>query len=260
MKTYIVMPHYIITEHVAELAKQTIKSFKETAKVTLISCDDASPYKDIDFLKEMSDVYIRNKKNKGFAGNCNVGFKWVLKHEKDDCYIVCANNDIKVYNNWLEEFDKVLDAFNGDLVGGLGYRVEIVEGMPLEQYSINPQSKHKMNCISEGGRLDDWMFPGGFWMMKKSVLEDVGLLDENYLHGGYEDIDLFYRAHQAGKKLLMTPKVAYWHEEGATRFSKQEKERQDKVEPENRAYFKQKHGFDAHEKLNKILTDNRINL
>ena len=173
MKTYCVMPHYIITKHVAELAKQAIKSFKETADVILISCDDDSPYEDIGFLKEMSDVYIRNKKNKGFAGNCNVGFKWVLEHEKEDCYIVCANNDIKVYNNWLEEFEKVLDAFNGDLIGGLGYRVKIVEGKPLSQYSTNPQSKHKMNCISEGGRFDDWMFPGGFWMMRKNVLEDV---------------------------------------------------------------------------------------
>ena len=85
-------------------------------------------------------------------------------------------------------------------------------------------------------------------------------LSEGFKHGGYEDVCFFYRAHQAGKKLLMTPKVAYWHEEGATRFSEQEKGIQNNAEPHNRAYFKQKHGFDAHEKLNQILTDNKINL
>lgn len=259
MKTYVVMPHYIITERVAELAKQAIQSFRDTSDVIIVSCDDASPY-ETEFLKEISDVCIENRKNKGFAGNCNVGFKWVLKNEKEDCNIICANNDIKVYPGWKEEFEKALSITNGSMVGGLGYRTGVIEGMSIEDYNINPGSKGTGNYLSEGGRLDDWMFPGGFWMMRKNVLEEVGLLDEGFLHGGYEDIDFFVRVKAAEKKLIMTPKVAYWHEEGATRFSEEEKGKQSNAEEGNRQYFKDKHGYDAHEKINEFLVDNRINL
>ena len=63
-----------------------------------------------------------------------------------------------------------------------------------------------------------------------------------------------------GERLIMTPKVGYWHEEGATRFSEQEKGQQANVEPKNRAYFKEIWGYDAHENINKMFIDNRINL
>ena len=259
MKLYICIPHYIITPYVAELAKNAINSFKKTADCTIINCDDCSPY-DTSFLKELPDIYIRNKENKGFAGNCNVGFKWIMEHEKEDAYVVCANNDIEVYEGWFEEFVHTLEAFEGDAVGGLGFKVKIVEGKPIEEYKTNPGSKYNASFLSEGGRLNDWVFPGGFYMTKISVLRELGLYDEGFEHGGYEDIDLFLRWKKAGKRLLMTPKVPYWHEEGATRFSEQERGTQNNVEPKNRQYFKEKWGFDAQLEINNKLVDNRINL
>ena len=107
-KTYVVMPHYIITEHVAGLARAAIESFKQTSECIIISCDDNSPY-DTEFLKDISDVYIRNDENLGFAGNCNVGFNWILDNVKEECNVVCVNNDIEVYDGWLEEFEKTLE-------------------------------------------------------------------------------------------------------------------------------------------------------
>ena len=64
------------------------------------------------------------------------------------------------------------------------------------------------------------------------------LYDEKFEHGGYEDICLFLRVKQAGKRMLMTPKMIYFHEEGATRFSEQENGTQSDAEPKNREYFK----------------------
>jgi len=254
------MPHYIISPHVAELAKKAIESFKKTANCIVISCDDCSPYQDVAFLKEMSDVYIRNEENLGFAGNCNVGFKWIFENEKDDCWIVCANNDIEVYENWFENLKQAMELGDGAMVGGLGFKGRMVEGMPIEQYDINPGSKFQGNYITEGGRLDDWMMPGGFWMTTKKHLEEVGLFDENFQHGGYEDIDLFLRYKKAVKRLIMTPKVAYWHEEGATRFSEQEAGRQAGAEVGNLAYFLNKWQFEPHENILTFMQDNRINL
>jgi GT2 family glycosyltransferase len=258
-KIFVVMPHYIITDHVAELAKKAIQSFKNTADCIVINCDDCSPY-DTSFLKDMPDVYIRNEKNLGFAANCNVGFKWIMDNEPDDCYIVCANNDIEVYKNWFPLLNNALELGKGHMVGGLGYKSKMVEGRPIEEYDRNPGSKANSNCISEGGRLDDWLMPGGFWMTTKKVLEEEGLFDENFLHGGYEDIDLFLRLKRHGKRLIMTPKVAYWHEEGATRFSEQERGRQAGAEVGNRQYFINKWNFKPHENILQFMVDNRINL
>jgi len=97
-------------------------------------------------------------------------------------------------------------------------------------------------------------------MIRKSLLEECGLYDEGYIHGGYEDIDLFFRWKRAGKRLIITPKVPYWHKEGATRFSEQEKGIQNDAEPLNRAFFKKTWGFDAHIGMQKEFKDNRINL
>lgn len=254
---YIIIPHYIINEEVAQLAKNAIASFRKTSDCVIISCDDCSPY-DSSFLKDISDVYIRNEENKGFAGNCNVGFKWILENEKDDCWIVCANNDIEVFDGWFEEFKKTREEFGGDALGGLGYKERIVEGMPIERYKENVGSLYNSSFLSEGGRCADWMFPGGFYLIRKSLLEECGLYDEKFMNG-YEDIDLFYRWKQAKKRLLMTPKVHYWHKEGATRFSDMEKGKQSEDEIKNREYFREKNGFYAHKEINNFLTDNRIN-
>jgi len=248
MKTYIVIPHYIITPHVAQLAKDAIKSFKETCDCVIISCDDQSPYEDVKFLEEMSDVYIRNEKNLGFAGNCNVGFRWILENVKEDADIVCVNNDIEVYEGWYEEFKRIQGLVGGRIIGGLGYKEK---GFPPD--------KKNANYVSIGGYLEDWMFPGGFYMINKTVLEDYGLYDEGFEHGGYEDIDLFLRWKNAGEKLVIAPRVHYWHEEGATRFSERELKTQNKAEVNNRKYFETKNGFDAHEGLRNFLKDERIN-
>ena len=259
MKLYVIIPHYIITQHVADLAKRAIESFKETSDCIVLNCDDASPF-DTSFLKEMPDVYIRNKENLGFAGNCNVGFKWIFENEPDDCYIVCANNDIEVYPRWFEYFKLAMELGKGNMVGGLGCRDRKVDGRDIKEYETNPGSRFAGQYITEGGRLDDWLMPGGFWMTTKKDLQEVGLFDEGFIHGGYEDIDLFLRFKEAKKRLIMTPKVIYWHEEGATRFSEQEKGRQAGAEVGNRQYFIEKWNFKPHQNILQFLTETRINL
>ena len=266
-KIYVVIPHYIITEEVAQLARNAIRTFKETSDCVIISCDDCSPYKDVGFLKEMSDVYIRNKKNLGFAANCNVGFRWIMENVKDDCYIVCSNNDIEVYEYWFDELKNAMDMFQGAMVGGLGYKSKVVEGMPIEMYRINPGSKFTARYVSIGGRLEDWMFPGGLWMSTKSFLNEIAedkngikeVFDSGFQHGGYEDIDLFLRAINAGKRLVITPKMQYWHKEGATRFSEQEIGTQNIAEKHNLEYFLTKNNFNPHQNILDFMKDERIN-
>lgn len=68
--------------------------------------------------------------------------------------------------------------------------------------------------------LRDRMQDGGLWCSKKSILQKIGIFDEIFLRGGYEDIDLFVRARDTfGMKIVMNGRAFYWHKQGATRWN-----------------------------------------
>lgn len=53
-------------------------------------------------------------------------------------------------------------------------------------------------------------------MLKRRLIEDVGMLDEAYSPVQYEDIDLCYRARQNGWVVWYAPHVEMWHFENIT--------------------------------------------
>lgn len=243
MKTYIVIPQYIATPELEELATQMLESLAKTGKdIEIISVNDHSPL-DTDFLKKYSSVVINNPSNLGFGKTCNIGFKWVLENSEEDCYIVCANNDIEVFKGWQEALIEPFNLFdNVGLTGLISSRERIINGIPVERYQVKR--------ITEGGLLDYWMESGGLWMSKKSILEKVGLFDEQFEVGGLEDIDLFLRIRDTfGMKIIMSGKNCFWHKEGATRWNDEIaegfKDRNKAIEEVNYEKFNNKWGFDV---------------
>lgn len=85
------------------------------------------------------------------------------------------------------------------------------------------------------------------------------IFDENFQHGGYEDCQIFLDFLKLDKRLIITPRVQYWHEEGATRFSEQEIGTQNIAEKHNLEYFLKKNNFNPHQNILDFLVDERIN-
>lgn len=246
IKSFVVMNHYILNNDMKEMALEAIKSFRDTSNAEIVSVDDASPF-DMTEIENASDHFIKLETNQGFAKSANAGFRFVLDNYKDS-YIIYANNDIMVEGSWYGIFKRLLSE-GADMVGGLGYRTK------------GQGPKPDFHVLSEGGRLNDWMFPGGFYMTTDKLLRELGIYDENYIHGSIEDIDLFWRAKQANKRLIMSAGVIYWHKEGATRYSPTLKEHNKEMEIKNIKYFESKHGFSPIKYLNsKILIDNHISI
>ncbi len=247
MKTYIVIPHYIVTEELVQLATDTIKSIRETyPEGIIISVNDGSPM-NVGFLEQLSDHVVHNKKNSGFAISCNNGFKKALKLAKNDAYIVCANNDIRLNQGCIEALQEPFLMFdNVAITGIMSTKEDKVEGEPIETYEFRK--------MSDGGLLRDRMQDGGLWMSKKSVLKKIGLFDEQFIRGGYEDVDLFLRARdEYGMKLIMNGFKWYWHKQGATRWNCEKNGyinnfgRESKaIEIENLEKFIAKWGFNPH--------------
>lgn len=237
---YIVVPHYIINQKLLDLAVNALKSLKLPG-YKIISIDDGSPLAGAkDKIVELSDFTIVEKSNAGFAHAVNGALKMILDIAEDDSYIICANNDIEVYPGWEQAMREPFEDWNNVAVTGLtSRRVKFYDGKHI--------SKHSDDKITEGGRLGEFMQQGGLWMSKKSVIEKVGLFDQQFSGGGMEDVDLFLRMRDTyGMKIIMSGKSVFWHAEGSTRFkvSKEMEEKYRAIQLENEQRFKKKWGFD----------------
>jgi GT2 family glycosyltransferase len=91
MKTAIIIPNYIATEELRNLATNAIKSMRATSDVFIICVNDGSPL-NVSFLEELADHTIHLQENSGFAVASNTGLRYALEQGFD--YIGCANNDI----------------------------------------------------------------------------------------------------------------------------------------------------------------------
>lgn len=230
---YVVIPHYIATAELEQLARNTIKSMRKTSDVFIVSVDDGSP-RNTAFLEEISDKVLTNKTNMGFAKTCNKGFKWAISEGAD--YIICANNDIEVNGRWLESLKEPFEMF--DKVGITG----LISSMDKEKVQYFNKQR-----ITEGGLLDHWMQSGGLWMSTSEVLKDIGLFDEQFEIGGEEDVDLFLRIRDS-YKIIMSGRSMFWHKEGATRWNDEIEEgfkaKNKAIEQINYDKFAKKWGFD----------------
>ena len=106
-----------------------------------------------------------------FAGNVNDGIKNL---QSDPDVILVCNNDCIVLPGWYEYLKNNLTDFN---------------------------------VLGLGGTLRS----GHCWAAKKSVWDNVGLLDEN-LFNSHEDDDWFLRAEKKGYVVTPTPKSYVVHE------------------------------------------------
>ncbi|MBI5020628.1 MAG: glycosyltransferase family 2 protein [Ignavibacteriales bacterium] len=159
---------------------------------------------------------IRNSSNLRFAGGNNIGIKTALNNKAD--YILLLNNDTIVAENFLSHL--VEAAESDERIGMTG---------PKIYYHSDPK-----RIWYAGGVIDWWTgstshlgvreidigqfekikttdyVTGCSMLVKKSVIEQIGVLDESYYIYG-EDADWSLRAVRAGFKLLFVPQALVWH-------------------------------------------------
>ena len=171
---------------------------------------------------------IANKKNVGFSTANNQAIK-----ESSGEYVLLLNPDTLVKST---TFEKVVDFMDKTPnAGGLGVKMidgngnflpESKRGLPTPDvafYKIFGLSKLFPKSKKYGkyhlGYLDDNethkidVLSGAFMLMRKSTLDKVGLLDEDFFMYG-EDIDLSYRITQGGYDNYYFPDTTIVHYKG----------------------------------------------
>lgn len=183
---------------------------------------------------------LPSESNRGFAGGNNFGIKHVWKQSDEKGgdrpdYILLLNSDTIVHQGCLE---RCLEVIRSDLgIGALTCRLLNADrslqvvcrkfpnplrlilgaiGLPWKLpklFSWADTEYQSWNMDVDSG-LPDWI-GGAFMMLRRSTLEQVGLLDEDFFFYG-EDVEMCYRIRRAGWEIRYEPSVTTTHLGGAS--------------------------------------------
>jgi len=141
---------------------------------------------------------VRNEENLGFPAAVNQG----IRAAKGDTIII-LNNDVFVTPRWAEILqERLSDGL--DMVGAVTNQISGPQQVLIDQYedvatlNIAAESRQK----EKEGQWYPWHRLVFFCVaIKKEVIKKIGLLDEIYTPGNYEDDDYCMRAIESGFKL-----------------------------------------------------------
>lgn len=240
----------IVNYNTYTLTKQTIDSVLEKKlpfeyEIMLVdnaSQDDSMVRLQEDYKELISQGLLNitlNDANLGFAKANNIG----MRKSKGE-YILLLNSDTYVVEDCLQQCMQYIERYNTEAViqgenkckiGALGCKVILPDGtldhackrgFPTPRASFYYFLKlHKRDKVKYGlydalhldenevGEVDCLM--GAFMLMPRHVLDQVGLLDEDFFMYG-EDIDLCYRIKEGGYKIMYYPEASIIHYKGGS--------------------------------------------
>lgn len=156
---------------------------------------------------------IFNDVNRGFAGGNNDGIRVA-----DGDFLVLLNNDTRVTEGWLTMFVTALEDERIGLVGpvtnSVGNEQKIFTvGQTPEEILAEGMRWAEM---SSSDRFETGLL--GFFCvaLRRQLIERVGLLDEAFGLGFYEDDDFSIRVRKAGYRLVCLENVFIFHRGSAS--------------------------------------------
>ncbi|WP_248722650.1 glycosyltransferase family 2 protein [Seonamhaeicola sp. ML3] len=159
---------------------------------------------------------IISDKNLGFAGGNNIA----LKEAKGD-YVLLLNNDTEVEPDFLDSLVELMES--DDTIGIVSSKILFYHEDNIIQYAgsspLNPITSRGVtygNKEKDNGQFKkatETSYPHGACMMiRRSVLEELGLLYEGYFLY-YEELDFAERVKRAGYKIYFQPNSSILHKE-----------------------------------------------
>jgi len=229
MKLSIIIVNYNV-RHFLEQCLLSVSKATATISAEVFVVDNDSPDDSVAMVGEKFPWVnlIHNKENVGFSRANNQAIE-ISKGE----YVLLLNPDTVVEEDTFENCIKFMDAHPD--AGGLGVKMidgkgkflpESKRGLPTPSVSfykifglskLFPRSKrfakYHLGFLKENETNEIEVLSGAFMWMRKSVLDQVGWLDETFFMYG-EDIDLSYRIILGGYKNYYLPKVKIIHYKG----------------------------------------------
>jgi len=194
-----------------KLLENCLKSLKTKTnyrnyKIYLV--DDSGNKKFENIKKKFKDLnIIFNKENKGFAKSNNIGIKKALKNYDPD-YFLLLNDDTEIIDeNWLKKMIEVGE--KNKKAGILGCKIIYPDGS-LQWVAKNNRiysfeklgNKSSSKEFSKIQEIKNNHIVGTCFLIKKKVIDKIGLLDEKFSPFYGEETDFCYRAYKKGFELI----------------------------------------------------------
>lgn len=173
------------------------------------SQDDTSLYK-----KHLPAVKVINSEaNLGFAGANNLGIQ-----QSTGDFIMLLNNDTELTDGVLEKLVKTLQ---DPAIGAVSPVLRYFEAPEKVQYAGFTEINHLtgrnrlVQQVPEADLVDTPYFHGAAVMMPKKVVEEAGLMPDDYFLY-YEELDWSLMVRKAGYELKVCTEVSVLHKESIT--------------------------------------------
>ncbi|MBZ9634154.1 glycosyltransferase [Clostridium sp. FP1] len=219
---------------------ESIRKYTDKNNYEIIVVDNHSTDGTVDWLNNQRDIKtIFNEENVGFPKGCNQGINIA---EGDN--ILLLNNDVVVTPNWLMNLNKCL--YSSEDIGVVG---AVANRCPYyQQISVGYNNMEEMICFAEKYNISDkskWeerlKLIGFCICIKREVIEKIGLLDEGFTPGNFEDDDYSLRIRKAEYRLMLC-KDTFIHHYGNATFGENPPEYY-KILEINQKKFEKKWGF-----------------
>lgn len=174
------------------------------------------------FVKNLPDntkyEILDTKYNSGYSGGNNIGIKHALENSAD--YIFILNPDTTIEKGALT---KLIETAESDSqIGILGPAIsengKTVYGGKIKW--LQPELSHLVVELlsSLSSSTTKFYIPGAAMLIRRKVIEKIGLLDERYFLY-FEDVDYCERAKQADFKLAIVPDAIIHHKPSSSTSS-----------------------------------------
>lgn len=208
--TSIIIPAYINSYPIFHVTGNCIGSIREHTdrsktpfEIILVLNGTKDSIKFSNFAETKCEKVIESEENLGYAKAVNKGIRCARGE-----YIAVVNNDVMVFDNWLEDMQECLN--NG---------LELVQAIPLYGVpfgraveSREEREKFKDKPIQES--FSDFR-DFSCVLTRKALFNKIGLFDEQFKMY-CEDLDLVRRIEENGGKVTSTRKVRTHHIIGLT--------------------------------------------
>ncbi|MDD6551381.1 MAG: glycosyltransferase [Lachnospiraceae bacterium] len=244
----------ILSYNTLDFTRQCLESIKNTISLDrcqVIVVDNASEDGSVDYLRSLDWITLVEKhENRGFPGGCNDGIATALPD--NDIYLL--NSDTILLPNslfWLK-----MGLYESEKVGSTGSMSNYAAGNQM----IKKDWKSVDDIIEYGTNLnmpmeypyEYRMFLIGFsLLLKRNVLDEIGLLDERFNPGNSEDLDICFRLLKSGRVNLLCRNSFVVHF-GSKSFAQLQKKGQNYTDllSLNNKKLLDKMGFDPWQALN----------
>jgi len=210
----------IVNWNAREMLKKCLSSiFQNTTypAFRVVVVDNASTDESVEMIRRefRSVAVVENDDNLGFSAGNNIG----IDRYRSEFYFL-LNNDTEVKPGWL---GTSVDMMNADRkIGIIGSLCVFPSGKVQHAGGYNlpgAYSRHAGKGLdpSDVQQIKDYPFvSGAALLIRREVLDTVGLLDEGFSPYYFEDSDLCYRARFANYRVVYNPKSAIVHHESVS--------------------------------------------